>query len=278
MNDVQPLTITSKDGFPIAINYFAPINAKAQIVIAPAMGVPQRFYRYFSTWLQKHNYAVTTFDYRGIGESSPGTLKNFSATLNDWAEKDAAAVLASVLDKGQPVIWIGHSFGGQSIGMIPRSEEITHAITIASGSGYWRDVNPTQSIPSLVLWYGMVPVLSYLFGYFPGRKIGLIGDIPKQAMWQWRRWCLNPTYLFGAEPEATRDSYKRLTFPLTSFSFADDEMMTKRGVDLVHSFYSNAQLTRHHYQASEFGLKRIGHLDFFKEGRERLWESMVFLP
>jgi len=62
-----------------------------------------------------------------------------------------------------------------------------------------------------------------IYGYFPGRRLRKVGDLPKGVMYQWRKWCLNPDYVVGYEGEATRESYGEVVTPISSFSFTDDE-------------------------------------------------------
>ncbi|MEG2048871.1 MAG: hypothetical protein RR100_18630, partial [Comamonas sp.] len=56
---------------PLALRQCLPVDVRVrgQVVVAAAIGVPQRFYTAFSQWLAAHGFAVTTFDYRGHAES-----------------------------------------------------------------------------------------------------------------------------------------------------------------------------------------------------------------
>jgi predicted alpha/beta hydrolase len=38
-------------------------------------------------------YLAATFDYRGIGESAPATLRGFQVDIRDWATQDCPAVV-----------------------------------------------------------------------------------------------------------------------------------------------------------------------------------------
>ena len=37
---------------------------------------------------------------------------------------------------GKPLTWIGHSLGGQALGLVPNRARIAKAVAIAAGSGY----------------------------------------------------------------------------------------------------------------------------------------------
>jgi predicted alpha/beta hydrolase len=50
-------------------------------MIVPAMGVGQTYYAPFARWLAREGYLAVTFDFRGIGASQHGSLRD--AQLND---------------------------------------------------------------------------------------------------------------------------------------------------------------------------------------------------
>ncbi|MEJ2417719.1 MAG: hypothetical protein P8Y45_12485 [Exilibacterium sp.] len=41
-----------------------------------------------------------------------------------------------------------------------------------------------------LMWHLLAPLLCPPFGYFPGERLGVIGNIPSAAMFQWRRFNL----------------------------------------------------------------------------------------
>ncbi|MDH1815241.1 serine aminopeptidase domain-containing protein [Comamonas aquatica] len=195
---------------PLALRQCQPVSQPfcAQVVIAAAIGVPQRFYAAFAQWLAAHGYAVTTFDYRGHAESLHGPLRQARADLRDWAA-DCAAVAQHVRAQapGLPVLWVGHSVGAQLPGMSAQPLPIDGMLCVASGSGYWRDNAPPTRRKVLLWWYGIAPLLTALHGCLPGRRWGLVGDLPAGVLWQWRQWCLHPNYGIGVVGELLRTAY-----------------------------------------------------------------------
>ena len=61
----------------------------------------------------------------------------------------------------------------------------------------------------LYFWFVLVPLVTRMFGYFPGRKLRKVGDLPRGVILQWRRWCLNPRYSVGAEGELAAEVDER---------------------------------------------------------------------
>jgi len=81
--------IRTHDGYDIAAAFFRPPGiVRASVLIAPAMGVSQRFYAALADWLASRGFLVVTFDFRGIGLSRRADLRTLDTTISDWAESD----------------------------------------------------------------------------------------------------------------------------------------------------------------------------------------------
>jgi predicted alpha/beta hydrolase len=267
-------TVAADDGYRLAVRAFgAAASARAGVLIVPAIGVEQAYYSAFADWLASRGFFVVTFDYRGIGHSRRGSLRSLDADVITWAERDTAAVLAFV--RGQigerPVLWVGHSLGGQILGLVPGHEGVRAMLTVAAGSGWWREYTPRLRRLAPLLWYVIVPLSLRVAGYFPGRALRMIGDLPAGVMRQWRAWCLNPDYLFGVLPAAVRTRYAALKLPILSLSFSDDEYMSRRNIESLHGFYAGASRELERIAPQQAG-GRIGHFGFFRKRFEpSLW-------
>lgn len=253
-------------------------GCRGAVLLVPAMGVAQAFYAPLAKWLAGDGFLALTFDYRGMGLSRPPehrrTLRGFAVGLLDWAREDCAAMvgLALLEAPGQPLFWLGHSLGGQILPFVPNREAVARVITVASGSGYWRDNSPRLRRFAGLLWYGVVPASMAVCGYFPGKRLNMVGDLPKGVMAQWRRWCLHPEYAVGVEGEAARRLFAAVTTPIVSYSFTDDDFMSERNTASLHGFYDNAPRTMKRFSPAELGESRIGHFGFFRPAvAEVLW-------
>lgn len=276
-NAVNWIEIVASDGYPLSAATFEPDGQQqGSVIIVPAMGISQEFYHPFAVWLCAQGFRVTTFDYRGSGRSRRGSLRRLRADLGDWAKKDAAAALAQVVEHHQAgrLIWVGHSLGGQILPFVTGWQAVNDVITVASGSGYWRENTPSLRRKVWFLWFFLVPLSLPLFGYFPGKRIGMIGDIPRGVMRQWRRWCLHPEYAAGVEK--AQSLYSDVKLPITALSFTDDEFMSARNIEALHASYRNANRSMIRMDPTEWDLKRIGHFGFFRSAiGVRLWERVI---
>ncbi|AOE86150.1 alpha/beta fold hydrolase [Pseudomonas sp. TCU-HL1] len=273
--------IDNGNGHTISANWFRPEGeVQAAVLIVPAMGVPQRYYASFATWLAERGYLVATFDYVGMGQSRNGHLRDLDVDILDWARHDCSTMLSLVANAAddKPLYWIGHSLGGQILPFVEGAERISKVLTIATGSGYWRENTAELRRRVWLLWFLVAPLATPLAGYFPGKRLGMVGDLPKGVITQWRRWCLDPEYAVGAEGERVREAYSAVRTPITSISFTDDEMMSGRNTESLHGFYRQAEKHFKRIAPADVGEKSIGHFGFFKPQYEQsLWQG-VLLP
>jgi predicted alpha/beta hydrolase len=268
------LELRTHEGPPLAVYCYEPAQPpRAGVVIAPAMAVPQSFYADFAAFLARQGFRVWTFDYRGIGESWQGSMRHCTADLTDWIRHDYDAVVrhASETLDGAPLFALGHSLGGQAAPLLPSRDRLSGLVNIAVGSGAPRHNRPDVRRRAPLLWYVLAPTLCPLFGYFPGSRIGLLGDIPRRAFYQWRRWCLTPEYILSGEPGA-REAYAGARYPVLGLTFTDDELLHESGSRLLHGAYAGAKVDYRELSPQHFGLPRIGHFGFFRRNQEEtLW-------
>jgi predicted alpha/beta hydrolase len=273
------LSLSTLDGYDLGARRYDPpeaVRPRALLVLAPAMGVKQSFYAPLAAWLARQGFTTLTFDYRGMGESRRGTLSGFRANIFDWATKDCAAVLdyTRALEPSLPIGWIGHSVGAQILGLVPNRDLVTAALSVAAGSGYWRFNAPPLRYYVLFLWF-LVPFLTGAVGYFPGKRLRTVGDLPSGVANQWRKWCLDVNYM-GVEGDALLAQLAAVDLPITALSVQDDEMMTLRGTKALFALYPRARVEVRRVRPRDYGLERVGHFGFFRPRMETtLWPILT---
>ncbi len=271
----QTLQVHGGDGaVALALRVYEPDGvARASVVIGGAMGVRQSFYEAFARWLAQQGFRVTTFDYRGHGDSLQGAMRDVKADLFDWAQDyEAVITAAKAALPAQPLYLLGHSLGAQLPGLLTRPEQVDGLLSVAAGSGYWRDNAPKLKRIVPYFWWVLVPLATRLCGYFPGRALKKVGDLPAGVILQWRRWCLHPAYSVGAEGPAVAQSYGAVRFPVLALSMADDELMTLRGTHNLVNLYTHTERRVERITPAELQVPRIGHFGFFRDQfRQSLW-------
>ena len=270
-------TARAVDGYELAVTRFpAQGKAWATMCIAAAMGVKRDFYAPLARFFAENGIHVLTFDYRGMGGSRRGKLSDLECDVRTWIERDLAAMLAEARnpDPYLPLLYVGHSLGGQVLGVTPGREAVRAMVTVNAGSGYYR-LNDKLKLRLRLLWFVFFPLFTRLFGYFPGKRLRMVGDLPRGVAHQWRRWCLHREYLL-AEGDAWRMKMAQMNAPILRYSFSDDDMITERATDSLHSFYRGARIDRRHISPAQVGEKRIGHFGFFNpRNRDKLWREAL---
>jgi predicted alpha/beta hydrolase len=104
-----------------------------------------------------------------------------------------------------------------------------------------------------------------LYGYFPGKRLKKVGDLPLGVMQQWRRACLDRDYLVGVGGAKMRADYAAIRTPILSLSFTDDEYMSARNTADMHAFYSGAPREMRRIAPRDIGAQAIGHFGFFRQ-------------
>lgn len=268
----RPFELRAADGLALSACRFEAHEPRAVVVVGAALGVRQDFYADFAGHLAARGLDAITFDCRGIGRSAPRSLRGFRASLDDWIALDYEAAIAHAASAagGRPVFVVGHSMGAQLPALAPSGRQVRAMVAVAGGGGYWGGLAPALRPLMLAMLVGVAPVAIPLAGYFPGRRLRLLGDLPAGVMRQWRRWCLHPEYLVGVQPGA-RDAYARVRFPILSLSFTDDRMMPQRNIDTLHAHFTGTARTARRLSPADAG-GPIGHTGFFRRRyRDTLW-------
>ncbi|MCC7542239.1 MAG: alpha/beta fold hydrolase [Deltaproteobacteria bacterium] len=267
--------IAAADGLPLAATVFEPAHGPvhATLLVLPAMATRRSFYRHFAAGGARRGVRVATFDYRGVGDSRPGSLRGFRASLDDWAGLDAVGAhdFARRLAADGPLFVVGHSFGGQVLALADALSDVDGAVLVGAQLGYYGHWPAREQRRLWAIWKGIVPVTTFTWGYAPG-WLGLGGvDLPADVARQWARWCASPGYLFdhvaGAKERAR--SFDR---PALVYSFTDDDFAPARAVASYLSAFPRAKLHHARLAPSDVRARRIGHFGYFRpESEARLW-------
>jgi predicted alpha/beta hydrolase len=263
------ITVPATDGYPLAATLFLPRGAKRHaVLINSATAVPRKLYRGFAGYLAKRGCAVLTYDYRGTGDSrqqaltgynQPKSLVGFKASMSDWASHDITAAVAWMREryKALPFAYVGHSFGGQALGLLPNNSEISRALFIAAQAGYWKLMTAPERYRVYAMLNFVGAPLTRALGYMPG-KAGLGMDLPKDAFLQARSLAEFPKY-HGA---------------LRALCMSDDPWATRPAVELLCSGFTSIKPDIITVTPADTGAGRIGHMGFFRpEHRDTLWRG-----
>jgi predicted alpha/beta hydrolase len=282
---IDDITLPATDGYPLAATLFLPRGAKRHaVLINSATAVQRRIYRGFAGYLARRGCAVLTYDYRGTGDSrqkgmtgynQAKSLVGFKGAMSDWAAQDVTAAVAWMREryKTLPFAYVGHSFGGQVLGLLPNNSEIARALLIAAQAGYWK----LMAAPERYRVYAMLNLwgvpLTRMLGYTPAWT-GLGMDLPKDAFLQWVSWVMSPRYLFDDKNLASLQNFANYRGALRALCMSDDPWATRPAVELLCSGFTAITPEIITVTPQDTGAAEIGHLGFFRpEHRDTLWRG-----
>ncbi len=267
--------IPTAKGYNIHVHEYAG-ESDLVLIIVSATGVKQTFYRKFAEYLSSRGVTVLSFDYHGIGLSLIEPIHRISTTAAEWGSNDLEAVIqwANKQYPAASISAMGHSIGGQLIGLAPSSTILKRIVLVAAQSGYWKFWPGTQKWRMWANWYLLFPTLVRLFGYMPSKQFSGMENLPKQVALQWSRWCRNKDYLFTDIPKEEQ-YFHLIKVPVTAISIDNDPFAPTQAVHWMTAQYASSVIQQQHLHPSAFGVKQIGHFGIFKEKfRSDLWSLL----
>jgi predicted alpha/beta hydrolase len=269
------LMLSARDGVGLAATLFdATPPLRGALLLNGGTGIPRQFYAAFAAHLATRGFTVLSYDYRGIG----GSEKPATATIDQWGTIDQASMLDHLaqLCPQAAIGLVGHSFGGQVLGLADNIGSLRAAVLITSQSGHWRHWPAgRRRLRMLALWWLLIPGLTALTGRFPGSWIGT-ADLPANIARSWARWGRSRHYVSDARGQPLRPHNDDVTFPMRWLSFTDDAIAPLGAVEALRPYYPNAAVERLHLAPTDLGADSIGHFGFFRKSMPRAaWDELA---
>ncbi|MDD9909930.1 MAG: alpha/beta fold hydrolase [Ahrensia sp.] len=244
------------------------------VLISGAAAVPHSYYANFARFLIENGAAaVLCYDYRGIAASAGDKNRWRRLKMKDWALLDfpAAAKWLAYNYPDADLVGLGHSYGGQALGLSGVAQQFERYATVATMSGYWRTLD--------------TPISAWIQTQIVGRLVAsLLGRVPEAVspgttmpggvFLDWARWIASPVYFFNDPdlPETVR--FSDVTLPYLSIGLTDDPWGTRRAVDDFMANYTRAELRQMWIEPAKSGA--IGHLGFFsRRHKEAFWPLLA---
>ncbi|HYH15839.1 MAG TPA: alpha/beta fold hydrolase [Flavisolibacter sp.] len=277
------VTITSTDGWPLAaICLTPPTSPKGVLMVCSGTGIRKEFYLKFGTWLSSHGYIIVLFDYRGIGGSKSDAFTHCELSMTAWGKLDMTSVLKWINTHytGFPTYLIGHSIGGQLIGLLPNNNTLDGVLAIGASTGNWRHMATVRKYVAAFMMHVYLPFTARFFNYIPLRIIGFGEDLPRKVAQEWAMWCRDKQYfkkwlLDGAQGNTSQHYFHQLTCFYFHLSFDDDYIATDRTIGDLIACYPKAIKKVVRYAPKYFKKKAVGHVEFFRSSHQELWPLVL---
>lgn len=244
------------------------------VIINGGMAMPRQFYSRIAQWIASQGYACLTYDYSGMFGSSDAQANRCSrVTLSNWAEDDLNAIVAWCRNQcpGSPLLMLAHSFGGVLLTLSSSIQAFDGVVLVNSGSAYWGcHASRRHRAKRFALAHMAIPALTQLFGYFPGKALGVLGDIPKEVAMEASKWSRQANYMLDLVDDCK--GFRLLDAPALSLAFEDDDIFPVEAVQWLASRFERP-VPVEVMRTQDVG--QVGHFDFFSpQVGARLWPAL----
>lgn len=275
----EHIKITCEDQYQLSANFYQHVGTQKNtpILICPATGITKVFYHHFAIWLAEQGYDVLCFDFRGIGESLHGLLKHSKASIQDWGLFDIPAAIDTLIDKthSDSVQIIGHSAGGQLLGIVENHNKVKNLVGIACSSGYVKGLKGRTKLLAPVMFKLIFPISNIVKGYGATKFIGMGENLPQHVAKQWAQFCSQPGYVYNALGKTIQvDFHPKIKSPITILWASDDEIATQDNVEDLLRLYPQALTQSIEIKPERFNHKFIGHMHMFKRSHQNIWPTI----
>ncbi len=272
--------VTADDGYELAgwLVREDPHPVRANLVINSGTGTPKEFYLPFARFMARQGIQTLVYDYRGIGGSRPRALRGFGARMQDWGRLDMPAAVdhMAALSPDVPTFVLGHSVGGQLLGLMPNHEKVRAAFLVATSTGYWGDFPKAYGAFAAALWYGVIPLTTSILGYAPAKKMRLGEDLPGGVAREWGEWCKRPSYFADLATTGQPYFFDKIQYPMWSLGFADDPIANPVTIAAMNKLFAKTPIESEFIVPRDIGRKEIGHFGFFSRKSETvLWPKAL---
>lgn len=274
-----------QDGVVLKGLLFIPLDTnsiKGVIQFNSGTATKKTFYISFVEFLAENGYIVCLWDCRGNGESAPKNLKNCEYRYTDYGIKDMPTIKNFLTQKfpNYPFFIFGHSAGGQQIGLMDNLENVKGMVNFAVSAGYLLNMPFGYLMTSIFFFFIFTPLSNLFYGFLSAKKFGFMEDMPKNAINEWKDWCLKEDYLFDDKfygKTVPIGNYQKIDFPIHNFWTTDDTISNKKNTyNLWKHFKSSKPITFKELKPSEYNLKEIGHFGFFKKkNKDKFWQQAL---
>ncbi|KAA2213008.1 alpha/beta hydrolase family protein [Teichococcus oryzae] len=263
----EAVSLACADGVRLGGHFWRAAGpARGAVVVNAATGVLARYYHRYARFLSAHGFHALTYDYRGIGASRPASLRGCGYRWHQWGTLDCDAALRLMRRQWPdlPLHVVGHSIGGFLPGFAPSAPAIGRILTVGAQYAYWRDYRAADRAGLFLKWHVAMPLVTALCGYFPGRRLGWLEDLPAGVAneWSFRRARMERS-LAPQQRAAILARFAAVRAPILAVIVADDPLGTAPAIRRALRYYRNAPQREVVLAPDDLGVPGIGHFGLF---------------
>jgi len=277
-----PFRVTCADGVELGGVLLQPEQPRAIVQFNAGTGAKKEFYRPFLEYLAQHGFTCCLWDYRGSGESAPSSLKGCSYRFQDYGVYDIPGVTRFLTSTfpDLPLLIVGHSAGGQQLGFSKDLSRIKGLLGYAVSVGYMGFMPWRYSWVSRYFFSIFSPISIALTGYVAAKRFGIMEDLPKNVVREWRDWCNVPDYFFNERfygKTVPIGLFQEYPFPVHVVWTNDDPISNKRSIPMFWKHVKSKKgISFQCLDPQKLGADKIDHFGFFrKKFQDTIWREAV---
>lgn len=217
--------LVARDGARWLLTVLSPARPRAALLWIPALGVAARSYRRFAEALAAQGVAVALHEWRGIDTSSVRASRDcdwgYASLLLDDLPRSRTAL--GEIAPQVPLLLGGHSLGGQFAALSAALDPTAVAglVLIAAGLPYPPHF-PQPMRTAMRLAFILLPAVTALLGFLPGRQLGFAGRESRGVIRDWVRTGRHGGYRLPELPDDIEQRLRALRVPVFAIHFAHD--------------------------------------------------------
>lgn len=275
--NIEQLIIPTHDGYQLAASEFQPTeNNGVGVVLNGATGVRRQFYEHFARYLCEQGFTVLTYEFRGIGDSRTKQSHSPEPSMLHWGQRDMDAVLKLFIERNPnlKIKGIGHSIGGQLLGVLPDNNRYEGFLSIASQHIYWKNWKLKDRPLTVAFFFVILPFFYKLFGGLPSWVLGS-EYLPKQVARDWSRFGRKKAWVADEQGNPLRQGYKGFKGKLQFIGMTDDKRFAPPScINCLYQEFEQADKEIIFLDPKSLGMKAIDHFGFFqKKMNKQAWHD-----
>ncbi|MFD6258350.1 alpha/beta fold hydrolase [Nocardia sp. NPDC060256] len=244
----------------------------------PAMGTRGAVYVPFAEALSRAGFQVVLGELRGQGTSSVRLRRGTRYGYHEIVTRDYPALFQAVEANfpSAPRYLFGHSLGGQ-LGALYLGQQpamAAGAILVGAPSCHYRSWSFPRNF-GILGGAHLALGIGRLVGYFPGRRIGVLGDDSTQLMRDFATQVRTGSYRVPSSALDFESGLAEVRMPVLAVAIEGDGMATARGVETLGGKLANASVT--HWNLLLDSTNRNPHYDWIRDNAALVERIQAFI-
>lgn len=222
-------------------------EARAVVLIMPAMGVGARYYEPLAVELAGRGYAVARAELRGHGASPLRPGRGLDFGYRELSEHALPALVSALAERwpSLPRVILGHSLGGQLASLyasLPIAS-IEGLMLVASGSVDHRGW-PREQQRRVLFGSQLYAMIARTLGFFPGDLLGFAGREAKSQMLDWAHNARTGRWQLRGSVRDWEAALAEVELPVLAVSLDGDDYAPHGAVDRQVAKLARASVER----------------------------------